>query len=47
MGLLAEVFLNKENGATIIHDPRVIWNTVDVVGKSGGKALDQKRGTPS
>ena len=31
VGLLAEVFLNKEKGATIIHDPRVIWNTIDVV----------------
>ena len=28
VGLLAKVFLNKEKGATIIHDPRVIWNTI-------------------
>ncbi|MCW1404326.1 hypothetical protein OKA06_19235 [Novosphingobium sp. MW5] len=27
VGLLAEVFLTKEPGAKIIHDPRVIWNT--------------------
>ncbi|MCL4676612.1 MAG: phosphomannomutase, partial [Pararhodobacter sp.] len=27
VGLLAEVFLGKEPGAKIIHDPRVIWNT--------------------
>ena len=26
VGLLAEVFLNREKEATIIHDPRVIWN---------------------
>ena len=44
VGILAEVFLNKEKGATIIHDPRVIWNTVDVVGKSGGKAVASKTG---
>ena len=44
VGLLAEVFLNKEKGATIIHDPRVIWNTVYVVGKSGGKAVESKTG---
>ena len=44
VGVLAEVFLNKENGATIIHDPRVIWNTVDVVGKCGGNAIASKTG---
>ena len=44
VGLLAEVFLSKEKGATIIHDPRVIWNTVDVIGKSGGKAVASKTG---
>ena len=44
VGLFAEVFLNKEKGATIIHDPRVIWNTIDVVGKSGGKAVASKTG---
>lgn len=44
VGLLAEVFLNKEKEATIIHDPRVIWNTVDVVGKFGGKAEVSKTG---
>ena len=44
VGLLAEVFLNKEKGATIIHDPRVIWSTIDVVGKSGGKAVASKTG---
>ena len=44
VGLLAEIFLKKEKGATIIHDPRVIWNTLDVVGKSGGKAVSSKTG---
>lgn len=44
VGLLAEVFLNKEKGATIIHDPRVIWNTVDVVGKCGGHPIASKTG---
>jgi len=27
VGLLAEAFLAKDPGATIIHDPRIIWNT--------------------
>ena len=44
MGLLAEVFLNKEKGATIVHDPRIIWNTRDVVSKYGGKAIVAKTG---
>ena len=44
VGLLAKVFLNKEKGATIIHDPRVIWNTIDIVGKCGGDAVVSKTG---
>ncbi len=44
VGLLAEVFLNKEKGTTIIHDPRVIWNTTDVVSKCGGQAITSKTG---
>jgi phosphomannomutase len=39
VGLLAEVFLAKEPGATIVHDPRVIWNTQDVVARAGGRAV--------
>ena len=31
VGLLSEVFLSKKRGAKIVHDPRVIWNTMDVV----------------
>ena len=44
VGLLAEVFLNKEKGTTIIHDPRVIWNTIEVVGDHGGRAVTSKTG---
>lgn len=39
VGLLAEVFLAKEPGAVIVHDPRVIWNTQDVVAKAGGRTV--------
>ncbi|WP_054008685.1 phosphohexomutase domain-containing protein [Cypionkella psychrotolerans] len=39
VGLLAEVFLAKEPGAVIIHDPRVIWNTQDVVARAGGTTV--------
>ena len=44
VGLLAEVFLRKEKGATIIHDPRVIWTTIDVVKKCGGQPVASKTG---
>lgn len=44
VGLLAAAFLAREPGATIIHDPRVVWNTVDVVAGAGGKAVQAKTG---
>lgn len=44
VGLLAEVFVAKEPGATIIHDPRVIWNTQDVVARAGGRAVQARTG---
>ena len=44
VGLLAEVFLAKTPGAAIIHDPRVIWNTRDIVSKSGGRAVQTRTG---
>jgi phosphomannomutase len=44
VGLLAQVFLAKEPGATIIHDPRVIWNTQDVVAAAGGHAVASRTG---
>jgi phosphomannomutase len=44
VGLLAEVFLAKEPGATILHDPRVIWNTRDVVDRAGGRAVQVRTG---
>lgn len=44
VGLLSEVFLAKEPAATIIHDPRVIWNTLDVVRRAGGQAEQSRTG---
>ena len=44
VGLLASIFLEKEQGATIVHDPRVIWNTQDIVSQKGGKAEQSKTG---
>jgi phosphomannomutase/phosphomannomutase/phosphoglucomutase len=39
VGLLAEYFLRRESGARIVHDPRLTWNTVDIVTKHGGKPV--------
>jgi phosphomannomutase len=44
VGLLAEAFLAKDPGATIIHDPRIIWNTQDLVEKTGGRAVQTRTG---
>ena len=44
MGLLASVFLKRENGAKIIYDPRIIWNTLDLVNSLGGSAVKSKTG---
>ena len=44
VGLLAESFLTKYPGQKIIHDPRLIWNTVDIVSQQGGTAVQSKSG---
>lgn len=44
VGLLAEAFLTKEPGAKIIHDPRLTWNTIDVVEKNKGIPIQCKTG---
>ncbi|QJD58655.1 phosphomannomutase CpsG [Pseudomonas sp. gcc21] len=44
VGLLAEAFLKKEPGAAIIHDPRLVWNTIEQVEQNGGRAVQTKAG---
>lgn len=44
VGLLAEAFLLKKPGAKVIHDPRLTWNTIDIVANSGGQAIQSKTG---
>ncbi len=44
VGLLAEVFLKREPGAHIVHDPRLTWNTLDIVEKYGGTPVLCKSG---
>lgn len=44
VGLLAEMFLKREPGARIVHDPRLTWNTIDIVTKNGGQPVLCKSG---
>ena len=44
VGLLAAAFLEKQPGAKIIHDPRLSWNTVDIVEHAGGTPVMSKTG---
>ncbi|MGL1933047.1 MAG: phosphomannomutase CpsG [Desulfotalea sp.] len=44
VGLLAEAFLQKDNGAKIIHDPRLLWNTEEIVSGCGGTPVLCKTG---
>ena len=54
VGLLAEYFLTKaainnnsqinSSPQKIIHDPRLTWNTIDIVARAGGQAIQNKTG---
>lgn len=44
VGLLAAVFLRQSPGAAIVHDPRVMWNTVDLIAAVGGRAVQSRTG---
>jgi phosphomannomutase len=44
VGLLAESVIAKNPGAKIVHDPRMTWNTLDIVEKAGGEAVKSKSG---
>lgn len=44
VGLLAEAFLKKNPGEKIIHDPRLTWNTIDMVTEAGGTSIQSKTG---
>jgi phosphomannomutase len=44
VGLLAETFLAQSPGERIVHDPRLTWNTLDIVSRFNGKAVQSKSG---
>ncbi len=44
VGLLAEAFLQDHPGASIVHDPRLTWNTIALVEAMEGRAVQSKTG---
>lgn len=44
VGLLAAQLLQKHPGSKIIHDPRLTWNTIDMVRQAGGVPVESKTG---
>jgi phosphomannomutase len=44
VGLLARAALRLEPGAGIVHDPRLTWNTIEVVEAAGGRPIMNKTG---
>ncbi|MCH9695868.1 MAG: phosphomannomutase CpsG [Gammaproteobacteria bacterium] len=44
VGLLAESIIVRNPGAKIVHDPRMTWNTLDIVAAAGGEAVLSKSG---
>ncbi len=44
VGLLAEAILKQYPGASILHDPRLIWNTREIVTASGGIPIMTRTG---
>ena len=44
VGLLASAFLDKVPGQSVVHDPRLTWNTVEIVESRGGRPVMSKTG---
>jgi phosphomannomutase/phosphomannomutase/phosphoglucomutase len=44
VGLLASALLKGQPGGNVVHDPRLTWNTIEIVEAGGGKAVLSKSG---
>jgi phosphomannomutase/phosphoglucomutase len=44
VGLLAQALLARHPGGRVIHDPRLLWNTVEMVSEAGGVPVMSKTG---
>ncbi len=44
VGLLAQALLEKNKGGNIIYDPRLTWNSIDMITKAGGNPIISQTG---
>ena len=46
VGVLAEAFLRRaeQPGSVVVYDPRLLWNTLEVVAAHGGRAVQSRAG---
>jgi len=44
VGLLSVQMLSRHSGEIIVHDPRLTWNTIELVKQNGGKPVQSKSG---
>jgi phosphomannomutase len=44
VGLLAEALLQRFPGQRVVHDPRLTWNTIEIVRDAGGTPVQSKTG---
>jgi len=44
VGLLGEALLKSNPGDKVVHDPRLTWNTIELVTNAGGEAIQSKAG---
>ena len=44
VGLLAASLLTDHPGSRVVHDPRLTWNTLEIVQSGGGEAVQSKSG---
>ncbi len=44
VGFLAQAFLRHHPGSRIVHDPRLVWNTIEMVTQAGGVPVMSKAG---
>ncbi|MDY6943699.1 MAG: phosphomannomutase [Pseudomonadota bacterium] len=44
VGLLGKAFAEKQSGAKVVYDPRMTWNTVEMVEAAGGVPVESKAG---
>jgi phosphomannomutase len=44
VGLLAQAALRRSPGSAIVYDPRLTWNTIEIVEQAGGRPVQCKSG---